>query len=243
MKKPTDGETDKLRALTEDPELRALMEQLYVASAGEAEPIVQAFAAKADELHPEWRETVECAERDGVILRALFIRALKEARARPDLTERDQLEIMELEAEFVMPFEIFSVTAPLSPAAGAAIRLASVVQKMEMIARLSLEETEKRKRRAMSERGREGGKNSGKARKENRPWVPHATELAQDFCAKHPDASNEQVAVEIVNGWRLETPLPPTVRTLEKFVSELREAGTLPKRRGLRFGSEGCFSV
>ena len=243
MKKPTDGETDKLRALTEDPELRALMEQLYVASAGEAEPIVQAFAAKADELHPEWRETVERAERDGVILRALFIRALKEARARPHLTERDQLEINELEAEFVMHSRIFSITAPISLAAQYGIRLASVVQKMEMIARLGLEEAEKRKRRAMSEGGREGGKNSGKARKENRPWVPHATELAQDFCAKHPDASNAQVAVEIVNGWRLETPLPPTVRTLEKFVSDLREAGTLPKRRGLRFGSEGSFSV
>ena len=53
----------------------------------------------------------ERAERDGVILRALFIHGLKEARARPDLTERDQFEIMELEAEFVMRFEIFSITA------------------------------------------------------------------------------------------------------------------------------------
>ena len=151
MKKPAVGETDKLRALTEDSELRALMEQYYAASAGEAEPILKAFAAKADELHPEWRETVERAERDGVILRALFIHALKEARARRDLTERDQIEIMELELEFVMRFEIFSVTAPLSVAAQGAIRLASVVQKMEMIARLGLEEAEKRKRRAMSE--------------------------------------------------------------------------------------------
>ena len=57
-----------------------------------------------------------------------------------------------------MRFEIFSVTAPLSPAAGGAIRLASVVQKMEMIARLGLEEAEKRKRRAMSEGGQEGRK-------------------------------------------------------------------------------------
>jgi hypothetical protein len=33
MKKPTVGESDKLRALTDDPELRALMEQYYAASA------------------------------------------------------------------------------------------------------------------------------------------------------------------------------------------------------------------
>jgi hypothetical protein len=229
MKEPAVGKTDKLRALTEDSELRALMEQYYASSAGEAEPILKAFAAKADELHPEWRETVERAERDGVILHALFIHALKEARARPDLTEHDLLEIVELEAEFVMRFEILSVTAPVSAAAGGAIRLASVVQKMEMIARFGLEEAEKRKRRAMSEGGRKGGKKSGKARRENRPWAPHATDLAQAICAKLPDPSDETVAVEIVSRWKLETP-PPGVRTLATFVSELRKAGTLPKR-------------
>jgi hypothetical protein len=230
MKKPPVGKTDKLRALTDDPELRALMEQYYAASAGKAEPILKAFAAKADELHPEWRETVEHAERDGVILRALFVHALKEARARPNLTERDQLEIMELEAEFFMRFEIFSVTAPLSAAAGGAIRLASVVQKVEMIARHGVKEAEKRKRHAMSEGGRKGGENSGKARRENRPWVPHATELMQVIYSKLPGASGGDVAVEIKTQWKLETPLAPTVRTLEKFVSEFRKAGTLPKR-------------
>ena len=146
MKKPAVGGTDKLRALTEDPELRALMEQYYAASPAESEPILEAFNEKADARHPDWRETIERSERDGVILRALFIHSLKEARARPDLTERDQLEIMELEAEFVMHSEIFSITAPVSAAAQGAIRLASVVQKMEMIARLGLEEAEKRKR-------------------------------------------------------------------------------------------------
>ena len=90
MKRPAVGETDKLRALTEDPELRALMEQYYAASPGEAEPILEAFGRKAKALHPDWRETIERSERDGVILRALFIHTLKEARARPDLTEFEQ---------------------------------------------------------------------------------------------------------------------------------------------------------
>jgi hypothetical protein len=156
MKKPAVGETDKLRALTEDPELRTLMEQYYAALADEAEAILEAFVRKADARHPDWRETFERAEHDGIVLRALFIHSLKEARARPDLAEREQLEIMELEAEFVMHSEIFSLTAPVSAAAEGAIRLASVVQKMEMIARLGLEKAEKRKRRAMSEGGRKG---------------------------------------------------------------------------------------
>jgi hypothetical protein len=231
MKKPTVGETDKLRALTEDPELRALMEQYYAASAGEAEPILEAFARKAKALHPDWRETIERSERDGVILRALFIHSLKEARARPDLTERDQLEIMELEAEFVMHSEIFSIAAPVSAVAQGAIRLASVVQKVEMIARLGLEEAERRKRRAMSKGGKKGGDKSGKVRsRENKPWAPHATELAQVIFSELSGASDEEVAVEIQIRWKLEHLPPPSVRTLVRFFFELREAGKLPKR-------------
>jgi hypothetical protein len=231
MKKPAVGQIDKLRALTEDPELGALMEQYEAASAVEGEPILKAFVETADVRHPGWRETFERAEHDGVILRALFIASLKEARARRGLTERDQLEMVELEAEFLMHSEVFSLTAAVSATAQGAIRLASVVQKMEMIARLGLEEAEKRKRRAMSDGGRDGGTNSGKARaRENKPWAPHATELARAIYSELPNASNEKVAVEIVSGWKLETPLPPTVRTLEKFVSELRKARKLPKR-------------
>ena len=41
MKKPTVGETDKLRALTEDPELRALMEQYLAAAREDSGPILQ----------------------------------------------------------------------------------------------------------------------------------------------------------------------------------------------------------
>ena len=137
MKKPTVGETDKLRALTEDPELRALMEQYYAAPAPEQRPILKTFAEKADELHPDWRETLDRAERDGRILRALFIHTLKEARARPDLTEFEQFRIKELEIEFVTPFDTFSVA---SPDAERAVKLALLVQEMEMIARLGFEE-------------------------------------------------------------------------------------------------------
>jgi hypothetical protein len=231
VKKPAAGKTDKLRVLSEDPELRALMEQYYAASPGEGEPILKAFAEKADELHPDWRETVEHAERDGIILRALFIHSVREARARPDLTERDRLEIMELEAEFVMRSEIFSLTAPISAAAGGAIRLASVVQKMTLIASLGPKEAERRKLRAMSEGGQRGGEKSGKTRsRRNKPWAPHATELAQLIYSKRPSASDREIALKIVSRWELEHPPPPKVRTLESFVPELREAGNLPKR-------------
>jgi hypothetical protein len=229
MKKPTVGETEKLRALTEAPELRALMEQYYAASPGEAEPILEAFARKARALHPDWRETIERSERDGRILRALFIHALKEARARPGLTEFEQLQIKDLEIEFVTLFDALLAAPPAVRESAFALALAA--QGMETIARLGLEEAERRKRRAVSKGGQKGGKKSGEVRsRESKPWAPHATELAQVIYSKRPRASDREIALKIVSRWEPEHGLPPKVRTLERFIPELRDAGKLPKR-------------
>jgi hypothetical protein len=112
-----------------------------------------------------------------------------------------------------------------------AFNLALVVQEMEMIARLGLEEAEKRKRRAMSEGGQKGGKKSGRTRsRENKPWYAHATELAQVIYSELPGASDEDVAVEIKTRWKLEHVPPPSVRTLVRLMPELRQAGKLLKR-------------
>jgi hypothetical protein len=236
MKKPAVGETDKLRALTEDPELRALMERYYAVPPTRREQILKTFAEKADELHPDWRETMERSRRDGVILRALFIHTLKGARAQTGLTRRKRAGIRELEARFITLYDIFSLASPVSVAAEDALELASVVQEMALMASLGFEEVERLKLyaevgRRVVKGGQKGGKESGKTRrKENRPWVPHATELAKVICAKHPDYSNEKVALEIVSLWRLEEPSPPGARTLATFVSELRKAKKLPKR-------------
>ena len=234
MKKPTVGETDKLRALTEDPELRILMEQCDAALPAELGPILEAFNEKADALYPDWRETVERSRRNGVYLRAVFIHTLKEARARPDLTEFEQFQIKDLETEFVTLFDMFPAASP--DVAEPAFKLALAVQEMALIARFGPEEVLKLKLRALVAGGRKGGKNNRTRSRENKPWARHATDLAILICSKFPDASDEHVAVEIINGWKLETPLPPGVRTLKRFVSELRKAERLPmraKRRGI----------
>jgi hypothetical protein len=59
---------------------------------------------------------------------------------------------------------------------------------------------------------------------------PHATELAQVIYSELDDPSDEDVAVEIKTRWKLEHLPPPSVRTLVRFMSELREANKLPKR-------------
>jgi hypothetical protein len=191
--------------------------------------ILEAFGRKAKARHPDWRETIERSERDGRILRALFIHSLKDARARPFLTAFERIRIEEMENEFVTLFDAFLATS--TAVRESAFTLALAAQEMEMVARLGLEEAERRKRRAQSEGGQRGGKKSGKVRgRENKPWPRHATELAQVICSELPGASNETVAFEIVSRWKLVTPLPPSVRWLETFVSELRRARKLPKR-------------
>jgi hypothetical protein len=226
MKKAADA-SDKLRAIEKNPELRALMERYDAASPDKRAPILKGFIEKASALHPDWRETTERSRREGLVLRALFIHSLQDARARPNLSAFEQRKIKNLEAEFVGPFDAFLAVSPA--VREAAFRLASATQQMEMIARFGLEEAEKRKRRAISEGGRKGGKNRWEGRTgENRPWVPHATELAHVIYSEFPGASDQEIAVEIKTRWKLDCPLPPTVRTLEKFVSELRPL--LPKR-------------
>jgi hypothetical protein len=227
MTKPPVG-TDKLRALTEDPELRALMERYYSAPTADCGPILKAFAEKADALYPDWRETVERSRRDGVYLRAVFIHTLKEARARSDLTEFEQFQIKDLEAEVATIFSMFTTLSP--GVVEFAVKLALAVQEVALLAGFAPEEVFKLKLRALVEGGRKGGKNSRTRRRENKPWAEHATGLAQVIYSELPDLSDEEVAVEIKTRWKLEDTLPPTLRTLERFMPDLRDAGKLPKR-------------
>ena len=78
------------------------------------------------------------------------------------------------------------------------------------------------------ESGRRGGKKSGEVRRESRPWVPHAEELA---LAVDPNLSNEAIATEINGGWKRQDVDPPGIRTLAQFIAELRTAGKLPQRK------------
>ena len=79
-----------------------------------------------------------------------------------------------------------------------------------------------------TELGRRGGKKSGKVRRESRPWVPHAEEIVLTVDS---NLSNGAIATEINGGWKRQDVDPPSIRTLEGFVGELRESGRLPPRQ------------
>jgi hypothetical protein len=83
------------------------------------------------------------------------------------------------------------------------------------------------KHKFYSEKGRE----SGKVRRANRPWVPHATTLAKAVRADHPDFSQDKVVDEISFGWKADGVQAPGQSTLKSHISELEKTGVLPRRK------------
>lgn len=83
-----------------------------------------------------------------------------------------------------------------------------------------------------SERQSLAGKASGAKRRENRPWVSHALELAKAIRASKPKAGREAVAGEVSAGWKLQDIDPPGIETLKKFIGEREKAGEIPPRVG-----------
>jgi hypothetical protein len=237
MKKPTVGETDKLRALTEDPEGRALMERYDAASPDERERLHPDLIRAIREKFPGFLEEYELAFRNGDYLKAMFDQCMERVLARPDLSAGRKTNAQEDADAFVFVFtELQREDLGAKEMKELAYELSTRALFTALRAGLSPEEVEKIElhaeigRRVVSG-GKRGGTKSGRTRsRENKPWAPHATELAQVIYADLPGASDEDIAFEIKTRWKLEEVSPPTVRTLVTFVSELRERGKLPKR-------------
>jgi hypothetical protein len=224
MKKPTVGETDKLRALTEEPELRALMERYYAAPAGERESnetFLEAFISKAAALFPDWRETWQAAESNGSIVRALAIHCVLQIRARSDLDEPERFEAKIAEANFVMSFN----EVAKSPNASAAFRMMSAFYELMRIAKLDPEEMEELRRQAV----RTSALNASKTRKKERPRVVHARELALAIANENPEFSFAQIVEEIPNRWRLKTAC-----FTPRWLAELVPRWLPPRRKSAR---------
>jgi hypothetical protein len=237
MKKPAVGEIDKLGALTNEPQMRALMDKYDAASPDERERLHPDLIRAIREKFPGFVEEYELAFRNGNYLKAMFDQCMERVLARPDLSAGRKTNAQEDADAFVFVFtELQREDLGPKEMKELAYELSTRALFTGLRAGLSPEEVEKIELHAEIGRkvvsgGKTGGTNSGKTRsRENKPWAPHATELAQVIYAELPGASDEDFAVEIKTRWKLEEVSPPTVRTLATFVSELREGGKLPKR-------------
>jgi hypothetical protein len=230
MKTPAVGETDKLRALTEDPELRALMEKYIAASPEDSGPILEALSAKAEALYPGWRETIERSRRDGVYLRAQVIGCVKRVRARSDLSDFERSKAKDAEAEFNMISKRAQQEGFLSKED--AFMLAESTQLLTTAAGLEPEEAERLRRQALIDRMRTIGKNP----KKKKPWFWYARMLALKIPEKDRALPNSKIAGMLWDDWVKEKPAEwkegkparPSFDTLLDFVGEPRADGTFP---------------
>jgi hypothetical protein len=75
------------------------------------------------------------------------------------------------------------------------------------------------------------GQLSGKARRANRKWVPHAEELAKQIRREDPKVTPPRIAAEINVRWKLADHHPPGQETLVGHIREMIKTGTLARTK------------
>ena len=166
-----DGEQhDQLRALLDDPKLRALMERCYAARTPvDRQAALAVFVETADELYPDWWRTEAEAEDDGRIPRAVTIHLVKRIRervARGELDEFERFEAREAEAKYVVSFD--EVMASSNPAA--AFRMQMAFWELMRLAKFDPEEMAEIMRQARRDMASKGGSTE----KTEKDWVAQA---------------------------------------------------------------------
>jgi hypothetical protein len=219
------GEADKLRALTEDPGLRELMEKYY--AEGKGGSIREAFIERAEAAFPDWRETVDWSSRAGEMLLGLMVHCVQQVRSRADLSEIDRLIARKDEADFKAIFDKARNNGFL--AEEDVYRLGELAMGMAVLAGLSPEEHVRLRNSVKSEFGRKGGETE-----KTKPWHPQARERAYGEWQEDPNLSDGETATAILAKWE-GLPKPPEHRSVAAFVGKLpRPEGAGPKRRKAR---------
>lgn len=225
-----------LKELHDNSELWAWMEKYEAAaSPEERDRILAIFTQK---LGLEGAQTVERATRNGEVLCGMLDACHAGYLARGNLSEFDRIEAI-VDHNFCKA-TIDALRREDPRLSGIAFELATAAIFIGARGELATD-VGRELRKILKGRQSRGGINSGAVRKENRPWVPHAQDLAKKA---NPNFSNGRIARYIANNWNescnpnsaldpeSKKPPPPCPghRTLEGFVSELREDKVIPTR-------------
>ena len=153
-------------------------------------------ATAADRPDPLFHE-LEIEDEDAVAASRSLQAAVESALARGGLSEKVKAEICH-DAELVASRLQASRNAANR---GYVIALAISALFVGLRAGLQTDAVDELRKSLPAEMGRRGGLIGGASRKARRPWVPHATDLAREVCSREPNASNENVADRIWDGW------------------------------------------
>jgi hypothetical protein len=227
-RKPTRLTCEQERDMTD--EFNKVQQQYFDATIDERNRLWPNFIREIREKYPGLLEEFEHKFRNGDYLMAMFGQCMKRVLARPDLNAGRKTNAQEDAAVFMAAFDELKQADSRSRELAFELGIRALFTGLRV--GLNQDEEQKLREGVLAELGRSGGKASGEARKENRPWVPHAKELALEVHSEDPEASDATLATEIGSRWKHEDPKCPGHRTLENFISELRADRTLPQRTG-----------
>jgi hypothetical protein len=200
-------------------------------SPGQLAELNAEFAQKLRAAFPLEEEDIRHFHRAGLLLFATFEFALRCILNRTDLSDGDKAEALNDAEDFCAGFGVTRDAPDGLVSSKIAFDLAAAALFLGLQAGLGPDEVKRLHQQLRHAHGSRGGTTSGKRRGgENRKWVPHARELAERICSKHPSWSDGKIAGEITLSWKLEPADCPGYRTLEGFVSDQRTRGKLPQR-------------
>jgi len=212
--------------MTTDPKLLEAIQFIKDAGDRDEQEIVQELQA----TRPDLLISLAASCGWGDYLELMFRASLDKVLGRADIKENIKAKVRADADRFWALLERLQETPPALLPCEAIIEFAGIALLTGLQVGLSPDEIDALRRRDRSDFSRGGGKESGKSRRELRPWPAHAQKLAKAAYAANNDASDGAIASYIENSWASPTAKCPGYRTLETFVSDLRKSADLPQR-------------
>ena len=75
---------------------------------------------------------------------------------------------------------------------------------------------------------------SGGASSARKEWEPIAKRMIMEIREKHPDFSQDKIAVATALSWKPEDPKAPGHRSLKNLIAAMEKAGEIPRRASVR---------
>lgn len=211
--------------MTIDPKLLGAIKEAVKLVGEVGERDTQAIVDELQVNRPDLFESLAAAHGSGEHVEGMFHLALIAALDRKDLDDNAKDELRAGAEVFLALVEIFREAPGLSRLREAIFEFAGIALLTGLQAGRSPVEVDRHHSKLS-----QGGKTSAAGREARWPWRHHAEELAKEVCDRDRTLSPGKVADAIGRAWKLADLECPGHKSLEMFVSKLRESGSLPRR-------------
>jgi hypothetical protein len=202
---------------------------LEAKTTSEREAAFERLCTEMKENHPELIQGLFEAGRSGFLLLMMSFQVLESIEDRKDLSQVDKNEAASDAQEFMSIFNAVSDSPSGICPRELVFRFGMDALSLGLSAGLSPERLRKLRAEFRTEHQAAAAVKSVESRRAKIHWRAHAEELAIAAAERDPKASNGTIVSAISDNWKLAEARCPGNRHLSTFVSNLREAGKLPR--------------